>query len=160
MLPAEERARQVIKLYASGHWLVDALKEAGLSSSYFCDLRHKHPSLDAEYQRAREARADQYADEIPRIADDEIDPNKARIRVDARKWAAGVLNRQVYGDKVDLTVNKGVDLGSVLTEVQRRRLRLDSDTANIEDAQVIDIQTLPSPAPADTESEGIDPFED
>lgn len=54
------------------------------------------------YTRAREAQADFYADEIADIADTEPDANKARVRIDARKWAAGKLKPKVYGDKLTL----------------------------------------------------------
>lgn len=60
------------------------------------------------YTRAREAQADYFADEIATIADTEPDPNKARVRIDARKWAAGKLKPKVYGDKLDIT--GGLDL--------------------------------------------------
>lgn len=53
-----------------------------------------------QYARAREDQADAYADDVVRIADLELDPNRARVRIDARKWAAGKLKPKVYGDKV------------------------------------------------------------
>lgn len=56
-----------------------------------------------QYARARETQADTYFDEIIAIADDQDqDPNSRRIRVDARKWAAGKLRPKVYGEKLDL----------------------------------------------------------
>lgn len=54
------------------------------------------------YTRAREAQADFFADEITDIADTEEDANKARVRIDARKWAAGKLKPKVYGDRLQL----------------------------------------------------------
>lgn len=52
-----------------------------------------------QYARAREAQADAYADEISDIADTEPDPNKARVRIDARKWAAGKMRPKKYGER-------------------------------------------------------------
>lgn len=60
-------------------------------------------ALRDQYARAREAQADHFADQIVEIADIEEDPNRARVRIDARKWAAGKMRPKVYGDKVDLT---------------------------------------------------------
>lgn len=54
------------------------------------------------YVRAREERAELFADEIVRIADECEDPQKARVQIDARKWAAAKLNPKNYGDKIDL----------------------------------------------------------
>lgn len=58
--------------------------------------------FSAQYARAREEQADFYADEVTEIADTEPDPNKARVRIDARKWAASKLKPKVYGDKLTL----------------------------------------------------------
>lgn len=52
------------------------------------------------YTRAREQQADKYAEEIVDIADTEEDPNKARVRIDARKWVAAKLKAKTYGDKL------------------------------------------------------------
>lgn len=62
------------------------------------------------YTRAREAQADFFADEIAHIADTEPDPNKARVRIDARKWAAGKLKPKLYGDKLDITGDLNIKL--------------------------------------------------
>jgi hypothetical protein len=76
--------------------------------------------LSNQYARAREAQADAIFDEILEIADnannDWMERNgedegyslngeniqRARLRVDARKWMAGKLRPKVYGDKLDL----------------------------------------------------------
>jgi hypothetical protein len=60
------------------------------------------PSLQERYARAREEQGDLHADELVRIADEEPDPNKARVRIDARKWAASKRNPKKYGDKLTL----------------------------------------------------------
>jgi hypothetical protein len=57
--------------------------------------------LTGQYARARDEQADHYADEIIAIADEEPDPSKAKVRVDARKWVASKLKPRVYGDKID-----------------------------------------------------------
>ena len=56
--------------------------------------------LVAQYARAREEQADHYADEIIDIADNEPDPQKARNRVDARKWVASKLKPKRYGERL------------------------------------------------------------
>jgi len=55
------------------------------------------------YIRARQDQADFYADEIIDISDTEEDPNKARVRIDARKWKAGKMKPSVYSEKLDIT---------------------------------------------------------
>jgi hypothetical protein len=68
----------------------------------------KHPEFAQQYARARELQQDRAADEIIEIADNEPDPNKARIRVDARKWRASKLAPKKYGDRVDMNLSGSV----------------------------------------------------
>ena len=52
------------------------------------------------YMRAREASADYLADEIVHISDTELDPQVARVRIDARKWVAAKMKPKKYGEKI------------------------------------------------------------
>lgn len=61
---------------------------------------HDDKAFSDSYARAREEQADHYADDIIEIADTEPDPQKARVRIDARKWVASKLKPGKYGDKV------------------------------------------------------------
>jgi hypothetical protein len=63
----------------------------------------KNEEFRDQYARAREDQADSHADQIIEIADTEEDPNKARIRIDARKWVASKLKPKKYGDKLGLS---------------------------------------------------------
>jgi hypothetical protein len=56
--------------------------------------------LRNQYVRAREDQATHLADEIIEIVDAEDDPARARVRMDARKWAASKLAPKKYGDKL------------------------------------------------------------
>ena len=62
-----------------------------------------NPTFREQYARAREDQADSYADQIIDIADREPDSNKARVRIDARKWVASKLKPKKYGDKLGLS---------------------------------------------------------
>jgi|TARA_R110000803_G_scaffold26195_1_gene62191 hypothetical protein len=58
-----------------------------------------------QYARARDCQADYYADEIIDIADelgDDVDSNainKAKLRIDSRKWKVARMSPRKYGDK-------------------------------------------------------------
>jgi len=67
------------------------------------------------YARAREIQADMLADEILEIADSEIDTNRARVMIDARKWLAGKLRPKKYGDRVELDHKVEGSPGMVVT---------------------------------------------
>jgi hypothetical protein len=53
--------------------------------------------------RARQLQADHFVDEIIEIIDTETDPNRARVRMDGRKWVAAKQAPKKYGDKIDHT---------------------------------------------------------
>jgi hypothetical protein len=58
-------------------------------------------SFRSQYARARGEQGDHYADEIVAISDNtDEDANSRRVRIDARKWAAGKLRPDVYGEKI------------------------------------------------------------
>lgn len=79
------------------------------------------PEAADQYARAREAQADSLFDDMLQIADDARNDwmerngedavgyalngehiQRARLRIDARKWMAGKLRPKVYGDKLDV----------------------------------------------------------
>jgi hypothetical protein len=67
------------------------------------------PALAARYAAAVEEAAHTVFGEIIDIADTEEDPQKARNRIDARKWVAARLSPKYYGErqKVDVTLDVG-----------------------------------------------------
>ena len=90
----------------------------------------KDAEFFTSYARAREEQADYYADEIIEISDTEDDANKARVRIDARKWVAGKLRPKKYGDKLDLTSADGsmspkptIDVSKLSTETLAEIMR-------------------------------------
>lgn len=59
-----------------------------------------------KYTRAREGQGHYYADDVDeilqRMYSGEIDAQKARVAIDARKWQSGKLLPGVYGDRVNV----------------------------------------------------------
>ena len=76
----------------------------------------KDEAFHRQYALARERQADTYADEIVAISDEEPDPARARVRMDARKWYASKLKPKRYGDKLGL---EGPEGGPIQVIVQR-----------------------------------------
>lgn len=74
-----------------------------------------------QYAHARELQAEHFVDEIIEIADSPnatvgpdgqpilSDPQRDRLRIDARKWFASKVVPKKYGDKIDL--NHGGEVG-------------------------------------------------
>lgn len=61
-----------------------------------------------QYARARDEQADYFAEEIIEIADNATAESaavaKAKLQIDARKWAASKIAPKKYGDKSELDV--------------------------------------------------------
>jgi len=72
--------------------------------------RRENPEFEKQYARAREDRAELFAEQIIEIADSVRDETEsapvqaARLMVDSRRWLASKLLAPIYGDKVE-TVN-------------------------------------------------------
>lgn len=75
--------------------------------STICNWLLQYPDFTEQYARAINMRADAKFDKIDDVVEDmrakTIDPQMARVEIDAIKWQAGKMNSKKYGDKVDVT---------------------------------------------------------
>lgn len=129
---SQETADEICHRIAKGESLrsICADEESGWlpAQSTVYEWLKAHAEFAEQYARAREAQADHYVDEIINIADQPnvrtdvegnvvtSDPQRDRLRVDARKWVASKLAPKKYGDKVALT---GADGGPIVQRVER-----------------------------------------
>lgn len=65
-------------------------------------------ALDERYARAREDQQHALAEEQRHIADTDSDPQRARNRIDARRWQAAKLLPKVYGDRTQMDLTGAV----------------------------------------------------
>ena len=110
---SEELAKLICERLANGESLIAICKDETLPhrSTVHDWLNPKHSTYQSafadKYARAREDQADYKADEIEDIANrvltGEINPNAARVAIDAKKWTASKLRPKRYGDKLDVT---------------------------------------------------------
>ena len=100
-----------------------------------------------QYAKARETQADSLFDEILTIADERENDvivkedgteltqhdviQRARLRVDARKWMAGKLRPKVYGEKLDIdqrtTHEAGDSIASLMERIANNGKRISDD---------------------------------
>jgi hypothetical protein len=91
---------------ASGESLRRVCETSGFPSvGVFLEWCATDAHIAEQYARARDTQADHYADDLIEIADTEEDPQRAKVRIDARKWVASKLKPKRYGDKLDLAVS-------------------------------------------------------
>lgn len=103
-------------------------KDKRPSSKTFFEWIKEDSEKEKQYARATDKRADTIFEDILNIADDNSADvfyddlgnervnndviQRAKLRVDARKWMLGKMNPKKYGDKIDMTTN-GENLSQV-----------------------------------------------
>jgi len=107
---AIEQALEVCELIAEGDSVANACKSLGLlARAFYKTLATGDEELGQNYVRARKSRADTRAERIDEIMEcmtlvkndpRYIDPNTARVMIDAIKWQAAKENHSRYGDKI------------------------------------------------------------
>jgi hypothetical protein len=118
----EDVADRILHSIAEGNSLVTTLKEDEELPSYTTVMKwlRIYPEFAANYVRAREDQADHDADKIGDIAEEvragKLDPNAARVAIDAYKWAAGKRKPKVYGEK--LAIGGDADAPAIKTTTQ------------------------------------------
>jgi hypothetical protein len=102
---------------ALGRALINICDDDGMPGySTVLAWRASDPAFQEMYARAREEQADWHAEQIILIADTEEDPNKARVRIDARKWAAAKLKPKTYGDRLNLDADINLNISDEQVE--------------------------------------------
>lgn len=106
---SQDLAEKICEQIAHGKSLraICAEDDMPTSSTVFKWLSEKE-GFSEQYARARTRQADYFFEEIVEIADnveaDSAAVAKARLQVDARKWAASKIAPKKYGDKTELDV--------------------------------------------------------
>lgn len=112
--------KKVLNDIESGASLRSALKKnAPLSSQTFTKWLDNNEQMAKRYARATEKRAEAIFEDILNIADENLKDTyidadgiertdhdviqRARLRVDARKWVLAKMHPTKYGDKLDVT---------------------------------------------------------
>lgn len=109
-----DKALEVCELIAEGDSVANACKELKTDArAFYRALATENEQLTQSYMRARKSRADARAERIDEIMSRMelaktnpryIDPNTARVMIDAIKWQAGKENNSRYGDKIVVDV--------------------------------------------------------
>lgn len=137
---AEDVLHMVCDQVADGMSLSEISKVEGVPYSVLWRWLNAEGRMES-YRVALEARADKEAHDVLHIADGATaeEVGVAKLRVDARKWAASKWDRDRYGEssKVALDVRYQVDLAGALLEAEARRevlhkpATVDNDTGEV-----------------------------
>jgi hypothetical protein len=115
--PKAEKQQKITEVLAgmrNGLSLRQSSENANVKAQTFLSWVDQDKDLSEQYARARSDMIDKIADDIIKIADEEMIPTgegkvdnamvqKQRLRVDTRKWLLSKLAPKKYGDKLELT---------------------------------------------------------
>ena len=109
---------------------------------------NENEAFAAAYARARQARAETFAEQIVEIADTCEDPAKGRLQVEARKWVASKLFPRMYGEsqRVEVQHTLSETAAQVLSDLSQRAKQRQAI-----ERQVIDVTPVPSLSQGDVE---------
>lgn len=86
----------------------------------------KYPEFAEQYARAKADSGDSDADKIEEIAErvlnGELEPQQARVAIDAYKWTAGKKRPKKYGDKIQQEISGKLDYSNATDEELDKKL--------------------------------------
>ena len=98
------------------------VRSTGVTTREVLDWQLQDAEFARRYAHARRVQLAQWAEDIVEISDGEGDPQRDRLRVDARKWILGKMLPHVYGDRV--TVAGDADAPVVIRDDADRAARI------------------------------------
>lgn len=106
---SQDLAEKICEQIAHGKSLRAICAEDDMpSTSTVCKWLNENQDFSEQYTRARSEQADYFVEEIVEIADNVTAESaavaKAKLQIDARKWAASKIAPKKYGDKTELDV--------------------------------------------------------
>jgi len=98
---SQELFDAICELIADGKSVREICSADGMPDrKTFNQWRKRTPELEKQYALCRIDREDAIFDDIHWIADNEKDPKKAKVMIDAREWTLARMNGKKYGNRV------------------------------------------------------------
>lgn len=116
---------QICELMAEGMSAVRACNKAGVAMRTFYRWQREMPDFMAQVSRAREDQADTFADQMCDIAEFDEDVQRAKLKIDARKWVASRMKPKSWGDRVTTEHEAGESITDVLQAISSGKNALD-----------------------------------
>ena len=114
-------AEEILSRYADGETLSKICKDDDMPKrNTVYRWRLSYPDFGKAYLDALEQHIDALVDEAGQIVDTELNPQRAKVRADHRRWLASRLCRGKYGDKLEVNHNVSIDMAPVLLEAAER----------------------------------------
>lgn len=103
----------------SGETLSKTAQVLGFNSPMaFYEYRKRNPAFSKALSDARIAGNEHIEDEIRFVADDYLDPQKARVKMESLCRILAYRDPSKYGNKVDISISQAPDMGGSLARMQ------------------------------------------
>ena len=111
MAVSREQLDTIFAEVARGKSVVSQLDRVGIGFQQFYEAIDKDPSLGECYARARKHQAEagqsKILDAAQKLLDGDLEPNAARVAIDALKWNAARMHPAIYGERVQHSNSDG-----------------------------------------------------
>lgn len=107
----EELGKEICARISSGESVRSIARDNEMpaaSTIFYWLLDEDKKSFLEQYETARNTQAENMFEELLEIADVEEDTNRARLKIDTRKWYLSKVLPKKFGDKVDIEMTKKV----------------------------------------------------
>lgn len=142
-LSDEQKVETVCCLLAGGQCnKTEAIRRVFGDGRKFWDATSRNPALQRLVAQAQNIAADALVDEGLQIVDTDPDPQRAKNRADFRRWLAGKMRPETYGERLDVSVTGSISVNDALAEARARVWPLIESQALIE-PQVLDGEVAP-----------------
>ena len=149
----------LLEKIASGMTMAGLARDLKISNLSLYHWIKKDPERQDRFKQARAIAADQWADECLDIADaaDSISANADRLKIETRKWLAGVTNPDKYQAKPAPATAVQINVNDLhLQALKQLNLGAANGSPDHPDNEPITIEAQPAPPPKQVGSHNLD----
>ena len=127
----------IMDRHANGETLTSLAHKAQIDINTINAWSKLNSTNSERFLQARLSCAVAAANQSIDIADTELDPSRANVRMRARQWLASRYNRDMFGDNVQVNHTVSIDLKGAM-EAARKRI----EQAHLIEIEQIDIELI------------------
>lgn len=102
----------IVELVSTGGSMMEYAKKHDIPYSTLNEWIKRNPNYNARYAAARINRAEWHVQDIENLMDevrqDKLDPAKARVIAENKRWVASRMDPHLWGDKIEVNANVNV----------------------------------------------------
>jgi len=131
---ADEIVDVIVELVSTGGSLMEYARANDIPYSTLSEWIKRNPKFNEKYKAARVNRAEWHVNDIEKlmeeVREDKLDPAKARVIAENKRWVASRMDPHLWGDKIE--VNANVNIGERYLDAIKG-LIIDADYEEVKD---------------------------